>query len=83
MTKWIEQITQQNQRERDWKDLPREAKLARTLYPNLSDADTRKAQAAFSASEGKRPPQASPLLSDRTRGCVSPLGNLAKQRSDK
>jgi hypothetical protein len=77
--KWFQHTTQNNQRQQDWRNLPRDSKLARVLYPALADDDTRKAQASFSASEGKRPPQGAKLLSDRTRGCVSPLGNVAKQ----
>ena len=75
--------TVQRQNEQDWRDLPRFSKLARTLYPGLVDASTRQAQAALSANEGKRPPQIGKLLKDSERGCVSPLGNLAKQTERK
>jgi hypothetical protein len=78
MTKWLEQITQRNVREKNWSELPRDSKLARTLYPGLADDDTRKAQASFAASEGKRPPQGAKLLSDTQRGSCSPLGGKAR-----
>jgi hypothetical protein len=72
------QSTVQRQREKNWQELPRFNKLARTLYPNLSDDDTRKAQASFSASEGKRPPKEEKLISNSQRGATSPLGGQSK-----
>jgi len=72
------QQTVQRVREQNWKYLPRDSKLARTLYPGLADADTRKAQASFAAGEGKRPPAQQKLLSDRERAYQSPLGGQSK-----
>jgi hypothetical protein len=72
--KWFQHTTQNNQRQQDWKNLPRFNKIARTMYPNLVDADTKRAMASLSANEGKRPPQQPKLLSDKERSYQSPLG---------
>ena len=61
----------------DWHSRKRIEKLAAIAYPGLTTESTRKQMAALAANERKRPPTAAPLLSDRTRGAVSPLGGTA------
>jgi hypothetical protein len=63
---------------KQWSDLPRFSKLASVMYPNLADPETRSEMDQISKAEGKRSPtQQAPLLSDRDRGAVSPLGGQA------
>jgi hypothetical protein len=75
--------TVQRQRQLDWSKRTKAEKWASILWPNNTDDATRAAMTGLAAQEGKAAPKASPLLKDSQRGCVSPLGNLAKQRSDK
>ena len=75
--------TVQRQRQIDWSKKTKAEKWASILWPGNVDDATRAAMKGLAQAEGKAAPKPSPLVSDRTRGCVSPLGNLAKQRSDK
>jgi hypothetical protein len=62
-----------------WGDRTRSQKLAAVLYPAHVSAFVRSEMATLSANERKPPPQAPKLLSDRTRGAVSPLGGTARR----
>jgi hypothetical protein len=75
--------TVQRQCQLDWKKQTREAQLSAVLWPKLTSEGNRKAMAGYAQAEGKAAPKLSPLLSDRERGCVSPLGNVAKQSGRK
>jgi hypothetical protein len=66
------------QRYHEFKNLPKQSKQASILYPSLVPKETRQAMAELT-DVGKRPPVATPLLSDATRGPTSPLGGQAKR----
>jgi hypothetical protein len=68
-------------KERKWSQLTREEKLSSVLYPNLIRDPKREAEMrSIAKGEGKRAPASSPLLSDRERGSVSPMGGQAKDK---
>jgi hypothetical protein len=39
-----------------WHELPRSSRLARVLYPHLTDAETQREVAALARNEGKKSP---------------------------
>jgi hypothetical protein len=61
----------------EWSKLPRFSKLSSCLYPHLVEPEIRAQMNKLAAGEKKqlRDPN---LLSNETRGAVSPLGNVAK-----
>ena len=63
----------------DWKYKTRSAKLASVLYPSLASEETRRQMRELAGNEFKKPPIATPLLSDHKRAHVSPLGGEAKR----
>ena len=66
-------------KERSWGELSRDEKVANALYPDLAEETRRKEMDQISRSEGKQSPtERPPLLSDRERGAVSPLGGQAR-----
>jgi hypothetical protein len=65
------------ERDDDWHSRTRLQKLAAVAYPGLTTESTRRQMAALSANERKKPPAAMPLIADRVRGHVSPLGGIA------
>jgi hypothetical protein len=44
-------------RERKWKDLTRDEKLANVMWPNLASAEIQKEMAEIAKGEGKKSPQ--------------------------
>lgn len=62
----------------EWDRKTRSGKLAAILYPQLESDLLRREMAQLSANEQKRPPASTPLLSNSTRGAVSPLNGMAK-----
>jgi hypothetical protein len=69
---------QQAKRYHDWKGMTRDSKRAAILWPGNTSKETRVAMAELT-DVGKRPPRASPLLSDQQRSYVSQLGGQAKR----
>ena len=63
----------------DWHKRTRNQRLACVLYPNQTTEDTRRQMRELAGNELKRPPTATPLLSDKSRGALSPLGGEAKR----
>jgi hypothetical protein len=66
-------------KERTWRQLTRDERVASVMYPELAEEARRKEMDQISRGEGKQSPtQRPPLLSDRERGAVSPLGGTAR-----
>jgi hypothetical protein len=66
-------------RERSWGELSPQEKAANVMYPQLAEETRRKEMDQISRGEGKKSPtQRPPLLSDRERGAISPLGGTAR-----
>jgi hypothetical protein len=63
---------------RNWSNLNRAEKLGAVAWPELAPPHIQTEMKTISAREGKRSPAKQALLKDSERGCVSPLGNLAK-----
>lgn len=66
----------------NFKSRPRAAQRAMVLYPHLADADARDEMAAIAKREGGGDPTKTKrgILSDATRGCISPLGGIAVRK---
>ena len=78
MTKWyqgrIAQTYQQHDRYKQWTRKTEEERIANVLYPHLSSKDDQDTMREIAASERRKAPHQSKLLSDRERAFVSPLG---------
>jgi hypothetical protein len=70
-------------RKESWHERPRMSRLSSVLYPHMTDQETQDQMAKLAANEKRKPPEPPTLLDDRTRGAVSPLGNVAKGWPDK
>jgi hypothetical protein len=65
--------------EAEWFRHSRLERLANVLYPGHSSEGTRRVMDRLAATEHSRGPRPQKLLDDRTRGCVSRLGGVAKR----
>ena len=83
MTKWHQRVSQnyqQNNRYRSWEGKTEGERLANVLYPHLSSKDDHQTMREIAASERRKPPHQSKLLSNKERAFVSPLGGQCRSK---